>query len=511
MSGAVFIPATRRPLVLVDTRMMPALADRLPQLEQRGAFVRPLDYRRLMDEADALRQFIREHAVDFVLFSRNDQVYDRVSIGPLIRALGVGYSSFSGLDADRVIEQTLACLDDYLAGNSRLNLPDHTPQPPPALSGSGTFSLIFDLEQLGGARFGLPRLLDLLARYAAPATFFTTSFIQQVYHDTLDSLRQRGHEIGLHGRYHEYLTGHSLEQQTAMIADMKRDFQAAEPVCGANFIYRMDARTLDAMAASDLLYFVVFMMHAYRPFAYAPLPVRPMRFWTPQGSIWMAPVSVETNNRPWFTIRNALESALAVGQATGWPHVNVLMHPFRDGSRRHIGDVERILHYLRHTRGYRPARLADVIQPLPRFEPRSWIYYLPDGIPASTGRPVRWRSGYEQRVGRLYDALDRSGHQPALCVTPPTTGTIFAVEPCVPHAAQVIPHDPLAFNHRAAVPLPALNGSHEPAVYAYAPEQGEFTNWIKAARPRRRQDYTGFLPELGLRATYRLSRGRHIF
>ncbi|MFL5735298.1 MAG: hypothetical protein ACJ78Q_19235, partial [Chloroflexia bacterium] len=202
----------RRALVLLDQATARALPDQVAALLEDGAVVKLTDYssyERLMGQVEGIRRILDKHQIDFVLFSRNDQVAGRVDIGPLIRALGVGYSSFSGIDSEEVLEQTQQCLEDYLGvaapGDGRVAAPDdgrwtmddgvndllssppssiaHRPSSAegPVRRRHGTFSLIFDLEQLGCARFGLPRILDLLDRHDATATFFTTNFIQEVY------------------------------------------------------------------------------------------------------------------------------------------------------------------------------------------------------------------------------------------------------------------------------------------------------------------------------------------
>jgi hypothetical protein len=60
--------------------------------------------------------------------------------------------------------------------------------------------------------------------------------------------------------------------------------------------------------------------------------------------------------------------------------------------------------------------------------------------------------------------------------------------------------------------LPERNG-HGSSVCAFVPTgyQNDFASAVRTLRPRYQQDYTGFVPEVALRAGYRLSAGRHIF
>jgi hypothetical protein len=166
--------------------------------------------------------------------------------------------------------------------------------------------------------------------------------------------------VGLHGLYHEYLAGHTLDQQIAVIGQMKSRFGPSVAVSGANFLGRTDQDTVDAMIANGLRYFVAFMEHRYGPFAYRKMPLRPFLNWSPRGTVWMVPISVETYNKPWTAIRNMIDSARVAGRAQGWPHINILLHPFRDGSLRHIGDLAKIIKYLQDRLGYRATSLGRV-------------------------------------------------------------------------------------------------------------------------------------------------------
>jgi peptidoglycan/xylan/chitin deacetylase (PgdA/CDA1 family) len=54
-----------------------------------------------------------------------------------------------------------------------------------------------------GARAGLPRVLDLLARHRVPATFFVPAVSAQLHEPGMKRIVAGGHEVGLHGFIHE--------------------------------------------------------------------------------------------------------------------------------------------------------------------------------------------------------------------------------------------------------------------------------------------------------------------
>lgn len=511
--------ASRRTLVVVDDLVQTALPDRIAALKARGASIEAVSYRRLGDYTERLRQIVRERHIDFVLFARNDQVFERVSIGPLIRALGVGYSSFSGIDTPDYLEQTRACLDDYLSGTARLGpllgASTRVPPEPHTPPVGETFSLLFDLEQLGGARFGLPRILDVLDARATTATFFTTNVIQEVYADAPELLTTRGHEVGLHGLCHEYLAGRPCDEQRDLIGHMKTRFGPRVPVVGANFIGRMDASTVTAMIENGLTYWVQFMEHSYAPFSYRTMPLRPLPVWIAGRSMWVVPISVETNNRPWFSIRNMLDSALASACREPRPHVNILLHPFRDGAKRHVGDVERIVAYMT-ARGYHGVPIASALSAATPTRPRSFIY-CPFDDGADLARPPRhrawsswWidRARYQQRIWRLFAALESRGSQPALCLQLPDAGARYAVYPNVPSGPlNQIERDPL--DDPDTMPWDTVRSD---AVNVFVPGAARaLARPATALLPQAGRDLTGLVPEVALRVAYRLTPDRHLF
>ena len=103
----------------------------------------------------------------------------------------------------------------------------------------------------------IPRILDLLARYEAPATFFTPGHTALAYPERLREIRDAGHEIGHHGWVHEDPEPLDLEQERAVF---KRGLEALEEVSSVRPVgYRspgasLGAHTLDVLTENDMLY-----------------------------------------------------------------------------------------------------------------------------------------------------------------------------------------------------------------------------------------------------------------
>lgn len=80
-----------------------------------------------------------------------------------------------------------------------------------------------------GMTFGLPKILDVLDRYGAKATFFVLGAVAEKYPEAVKEIADRGHEIGCHGYYHENFGGMPIEEQRNVL---RRAKEQIENVCG---------------------------------------------------------------------------------------------------------------------------------------------------------------------------------------------------------------------------------------------------------------------------------------
>jgi len=487
--------------------------------------VHTVDERQLSTAPAAIQRAEDATNVDFVLYARNDQVGQRYSLGPAIRTLRTGYSAISGIDDHEWLVQTRQVLADLRSGHAPLPLPAcAAPTAGKVCAPRGTFSLIFDTEQLGGVRFGLPRILALLDRYGVKATFFVTGFVQQIYPELLPALAARGHEVGLHGQWHEWLAGLSQAEQSRRIGEHLALFQQTLPqhtqVVGANFIYRMDANTATALAEQGLRYFVVFAHHYYRPFAYRRPSAMPLPLTTAAGMLWLVPVPVQTYSLPWWGTRLLIDSALCESAQRGTPHVTVLMHPFRDGSQRHLPQLDALLRYLTEQRQLAACRLCDWVPPMPSCDTTCHIYVdidrinasYPEGIPR---QPWQRSEGYFARLALLYQALCELGHQPVVTSDRDALPTSYAIYPDGVAAARQLSFDPLLAGNgdrrgwqTLLAKLAAVAG---PLTFMPPRGRGQWRTSLATNRPRYAQDLWGLGPEFAIRLAYRWRRGRACF
>ncbi len=320
-----------------------------------------LDFRELHASIERIGNLARAHDIDFLLYSQNDQVGKRIGIGAIHQQLVLGYSSISAIDRGIDVvrrEQTQACYGDFLQCNGSFQCEageKPTRESPPA--GTGTFSLVFDTEQLGGVRYGLPRLISLLSDHHIRATFFVTDLVNRVYPNLFGTLVDLGHELAPHGLCHEHLTPLVIDHQVSQVQAMI-DGLGTQPT-GANFIFRMNLDTLTALVRSGIRYFVYFDTNYYRLISYPKRPTQPTLVQHEEGQIWAIPISVQTYGLPWFSIRNMLDTAIKQGRTSGFEHISVLMHPFRDGALQNIDTTRKIIDHLLES-GLQPLTLSDV-------------------------------------------------------------------------------------------------------------------------------------------------------
>ena len=208
--------------------------------ERMGIPTLQSDYSRIGRDP-VLADRVKEIGPEAILFTRNEDMSKQPLIGAFLREVRAGYTCLSGIDPDQEEAQTTQCIKDFLNKTDPVELPERAPTKQILPHLKGTCSFIFDLEQFGGARYGIPRILPLMESYGIRATFFVTGFIAAYYPEVLERIAKGGHEIAVHGSVHEFLQGRSLGDQVERLRGQMRLLTNFGPVTGANFIFRMDA------------------------------------------------------------------------------------------------------------------------------------------------------------------------------------------------------------------------------------------------------------------------------
>lgn len=80
-----------------------------------------------------------------------------------------------------------------------------------------------------GVTRGLPRILDILAAAAAPATFYVPGYTAELHRDAIEAIVDAGHEIGHHGYMH--LRSHEVDA-AAQRVEIERGIEALTACTG---------------------------------------------------------------------------------------------------------------------------------------------------------------------------------------------------------------------------------------------------------------------------------------
>jgi peptidoglycan/xylan/chitin deacetylase (PgdA/CDA1 family) len=86
-----------------------------------------------------------------------------------------------------------------------------------------------------GPRTGLWRILDLLNRFEVKASFFVPAGVAEMHPEILPALVEGGHEIGLHGYFHELVSESSQEEFEAALDASLALFMAQAGITPAGF------------------------------------------------------------------------------------------------------------------------------------------------------------------------------------------------------------------------------------------------------------------------------------
>ncbi|HMK33767.1 MAG TPA: polysaccharide deacetylase family protein [Desulfomonilaceae bacterium] len=482
----------------------------------KGIMTLETDYTRVGRDP-LLAQEIKLRNPEAIIFTRNDDMEANPWVGSLLQQTRMGYTAISAIDPQFQEEQTRICMKDCLEGRGQVEIaPPEAGRTFPGKA-KGSFSLIFDLEQFGGARFGLPRLLPMLEALSVRATFFVTGFIAEIYPGLLERIREGGHEIAAHGGMHEFLQGRSVREQVLRIDGHARVLSRFGDVRGANFIYRMDENSPESILRAGLQYLVLFRKHLFHRTRFMEASSRCRWLRTPAGDIVMIPVGSETYGLDRREIEGSLLSSWKSSQEEGVNHISLLMHPFKDGALSRMNDTSWVVYFLVETLGLKSIPLREVPPPEKVAEADLIAYRWDGNEPASCGgNRVRKRSHvwwnpplyHSTRTENLADALNRQNCPAMLTAAParPECG-IHVYPDCGKGEVEVIHDDPLIFPDRTAAST--CRRTRRTTSLLISPPNGfaDFINFVRFHIPRTRFDVMVLVSRIG-RKIRRLFRGK---
>ena len=103
----------------------------------------------------------------------------------------------------------------------------------------------------------IPRILDLLDEHHVRATFFVVGMNAVNHPDVMNLIRERGHELAIHGWRHEDIAGLPKEEERKRIIDTRKAIEDAsgfKPVGNRTAGGELSPNTLDILVEEGFLY-----------------------------------------------------------------------------------------------------------------------------------------------------------------------------------------------------------------------------------------------------------------
>ncbi|KAL9091447.1 MAG: hypothetical protein Q9165_004833 [Trypethelium subeluteriae] len=159
-----------------------------------------------------------------------------------------------------------------------------------------------------GATVGIDRLLKLWEKYNIKATWFTPAHTLDSFPKQIAKIRDAGHEIGLHGYTHEYVSRLSVTQQLDVLTrsiDTLTTFTGQKPLGFTAPAWSTSPELIPMLEDFGIVYDHSFMHHDVQP------------YWAPTGNSW-----TETNYaqdaKSWMAPMTALRPSNVVEIPANW-------------------------------------------------------------------------------------------------------------------------------------------------------------------------------------------------
>jgi peptidoglycan-N-acetylglucosamine deacetylase len=120
-----------------------------------------------------------------------------------------------------------------------------------------------------GARVGVPRILELLARHGTPATFFVPGHTADTFPESVRAIAAAGHEIGAHNYLHETPVGLTRDQEIAILERSERTLErvgGSRPIGYRSPAWDLSPNTLALLSERGYLYDSSLMADDFTPY-----------------------------------------------------------------------------------------------------------------------------------------------------------------------------------------------------------------------------------------------------
>lgn len=158
-----------------------------------------------------------------------------------------------------------------------------------------------------GARIGVPRILDVLAKKAVPATFFVPGHTAVNFPEAVRAIAGKGHEIALHGYCHETPVGRTRDEEMDLL---KRSVEKLRATLGTGYTptgYRspswdLSQNSIGCLEELGLTYDSSMMADDFRPYVPRKGTAADEETFTPgtPARLIEMPVAWELDDFPYF-------------------------------------------------------------------------------------------------------------------------------------------------------------------------------------------------------------------
>jgi peptidoglycan/xylan/chitin deacetylase (PgdA/CDA1 family) len=212
-----------------------------------------------------------------------------------------------------------------------------------------------------GPKVGLPRILNLLDKYAIKTTFFLPGWTAKTYPESVKEIVRRGHEVGVHGYKHENLA--QLNSQKDEVEIFRRSIDQVEALVGQRPVgfrapdWEFSPYTMENLAKFNFKYDSS-LMDSEEPYVVkssgiVELPVA--WSWDDWGQFEVHRRSPSVVLNGWIQEFNALYAARM-------SYFNLTMHPQTIGRASRIAMLEVLIKDMRKRRGVRFLRCVDLVR-----------------------------------------------------------------------------------------------------------------------------------------------------
>jgi peptidoglycan/xylan/chitin deacetylase (PgdA/CDA1 family) len=240
-----------------------------------------------------------------------------------------------------------------------------------------------------GPRVGVPRILEMLAHHAVPATFFVPGMIAELYPETVRSIRDAGHEIGLHGYRHERQVGLGRDAEQLMIENGAAILTSAIGAAPAGFrspAWELSTDSVTILEDLGFRYDSSMMADDFKPYQCRRGDRIDAGEWHrgEPGHLWEIPVAWELDDFPYFTWigrphfggnRSPAEVLEIWSGEFDYMYERVpsgvftlTMHPQIIGRGPRVAMLERLISHMRDRPGTRFSRVVDIVTELEKRE-----------------------------------------------------------------------------------------------------------------------------------------------